>query len=119
MRIISTLVLLLAFSIACGYTKGKQPSRDAFVEKACANVTDENWRSVNMLRGQTSKDYCEYQMNFWYGSSSAAQPCNFGGMAKFCYENENGLFVYGPNQNLLFTVYPEDMERVRPHLEML
>lgn len=118
MRIVLTLGLMLVFSVACGYTKGKEPSLDAFVEKACANVTDENWRAINM-RGQTSRDYCEYQMNFWYSSSSPAQPCNIGGMARFCTLGENGLQVFGPNQNLLFTIHPEDMERVRPHLEML
>lgn len=118
MRIVLTLALITAFSLACGYAKGENPKEDAFVEKVCANVNDQNWRSVNM-GSKPSRQYCEEQMSFWYGTLTPPQPCNIGGMAKFCLENEAGLNVYGPSQSLTFLVHPTDMERVRQHLDML
>ncbi len=115
MRLTAVLGILLAFSLACGYTKGENPKLDAFVEDFCAKVNDENWHSVNM-GGKPSREYCEQQARYWYGGAPV-RPCNVGGLARFCLENENGLMVFGPQQAYLLTVYPEDLPRVRPHLE--
>ncbi|HCC83884.1 TPA: hypothetical protein DEP96_03475 [Candidatus Uhrbacteria bacterium] len=122
MRLYATVLLLLAFILACGYKPGEDPVLDAKVESICANVNEENWRTAMMDERLSAHDQCVHGVGTSATSNSGYEifPCLFGGYPMFCSQIEGvGMNLYGASVSpqWVMRLYEGDIER--HHLEIV
>lgn len=107
------------FLVILACSSGSTTQREDRATEACHNVTNENWRISFWDRADvimTSQDRCRKDFDLY---SVQDRPCTFAGLPAFC----NTSPASGITQIRLtnsagspIDVWPEDMERVRPHL---
>jgi hypothetical protein len=108
---------LFLLIVAC--SSGSPTQREARADEVCRNVTNENWRISFWDRADvnvTSQDFCRRKFDLY---SVQDRPCTFAGLPAFCNTSpasgitEIRLTNSGGSP---IQIWPEDKERIKPHL---
>ncbi len=120
MRVYATVLLLLAFILACGYSPGDDPELDAKVESICANVNEENWRTAMMDVRLSAHELCVHAIGM-SSDDNELFPCTFGGYPMFCSsqnaEGDVDLYNAGWPTQYIMSIHAQDIER--HHLDIV
>lgn len=111
-------VPLFFIFVACSWPDAST-QREVRADEVCRNVTDENWRISFWDRADvktTSQDFCRKNFDL-YGVQD--RPCTFAGLPAFCNTSPaSGIteIRLTNSSGSPISVWPEDVERIKPHL---